>query len=344
MVTRVRTLTASILLSGVALIALPITSDLSIISQARAQEQTQTDPLLEEFAVVVRLQEAGKFQEVIDRGTALAEKVKARDGENSVSYAFVLNQVATAHAALGHGPQADELFKRALAIREQVRGKDHPEVATTLNNLGELYRANGRFAEAGEYYKRALAIVEKLSEAQALHAIILNNLALTNQVLGLNPQADELYRRALKIYEQVFGPDHPNVAITLNNLAEMYRGLARYAEAEPLYKRALAIQEQGAEKIIPRSPRPSTIWASSTARTAALRRPANITSARSRSWRNSPRLKRCTPSSSTTLPSPTRCSAVNPQADELFRRALEINEKVFGPDNPERCDNAQQSC
>ena len=35
---------------------------------------------------------------------------------------------------------------------------------------------------------------------------------------------------------------------------------------------------------------------------------------------------------------------LNPQADELYRRALAIYEKVFGPDNPDVAINAQQSC
>ena len=95
--------------------------------------------------------------------------MKARDGESHPHYAFVLNQMALAHAALGHGPQAEALYKRALAIREQTRGKDHPDVAQSLNNLGELYRSNGRYAEAEQLYKRALAIVETASEGDQAH-------------------------------------------------------------------------------------------------------------------------------------------------------------------------------
>src|SRR5262249_20068680 len=161
----------------VALIALPQSPGSPLVPPARAQQaQPQTDPLLEEFKIVDQLYSAGKYQAAIDGGTALAEKVKARDGENNPNYAAVLNHVALAHAALGHGPQAEALYKRALAIREQTRGKDHPEVAQSLNNLGELYRANGRYSDAEQHYKRALAIVETASaDYQGLLAVILNN-------------------------------------------------------------------------------------------------------------------------------------------------------------------------
>jgi tetratricopeptide (TPR) repeat protein len=57
-------------------------------------------------------------------------------------------------------------------------------------------------------------------------------------------QAEPLYQRALHIWEQVHGPDHPNVAYTLNNLAELYRDQSKYAQAELLYQRALHIFEQ----------------------------------------------------------------------------------------------------
>ena len=49
---------------------------------------------------------------------------------------------------------AEPLFKRALKIREEALGPDHPLVATTLNNLAALYRATGRNLEAQELEKR----------------------------------------------------------------------------------------------------------------------------------------------------------------------------------------------
>jgi hypothetical protein len=37
--------------------------------------------------------------------------------------------------------QAEELFKRALAIREKALGASHPDVAQNLNNMAILYEA-----------------------------------------------------------------------------------------------------------------------------------------------------------------------------------------------------------
>jgi len=61
----------------------------------------------------------------------------------------------------GHYAEAEQLYKRLLAINEQALGPDHNTVATVLNNLGVLYYHQGRYAEAEPLYKRSLAISEK---------------------------------------------------------------------------------------------------------------------------------------------------------------------------------------
>jgi Tfp pilus assembly protein PilF len=49
-------------------------------------------------------------------------------------------------------------YERALAMREQVSGPEHPDTAGSLNNLGYLLRAQGDLAVAKLYYERALQI------------------------------------------------------------------------------------------------------------------------------------------------------------------------------------------
>ena len=52
-------------------------------------------------------------------------------------------------------------MQRALAIREEVLGPEHPDTATSLNNLAGLYYAQGKYSLAEPLLKRALAIREK---------------------------------------------------------------------------------------------------------------------------------------------------------------------------------------
>jgi tetratricopeptide (TPR) repeat protein/transcriptional regulator with XRE-family HTH domain len=64
------------------------------------------------------------------------------------------------------------------------------------------------------------------------------------QYLGRNDDVESFYLRALDIWEQLVGPDHPQVVTTLNHLGALNRYYGNYAEAERFCQRALAICEQ----------------------------------------------------------------------------------------------------
>jgi tetratricopeptide (TPR) repeat protein len=159
--------------------------------------------------------------------------------------AHLLNQAAGYLYDRGLYTEAEPLYQRALAIREQVLGANHPDTATSLNNLAELYRAQGKYEQAEPLYQRALAILEQVLGANHPHtATSLNNLAGLYDAQGKYEQAEPLYQRALHISEQVLGANHPDTATSLNNLALLYRAQGKYEQAEPLLERALHISKQ----------------------------------------------------------------------------------------------------
>jgi tetratricopeptide (TPR) repeat protein len=141
--------------------------------------------------------------------------------------------------------EAEPLYLRALAIREQVLGPEHLDTAQSLYNLARLYYDEGRYAEGEQLYRRALAIREQVLGPEHLDtAQCLNSLALLYWAWGKDSEAEPLYQRALPIREQVLGPEHPDTAHCLNNLALLYVSQGKYAEAERLHRRVLAIREQ----------------------------------------------------------------------------------------------------
>ncbi|NIP99625.1 MAG: tetratricopeptide repeat protein, partial [Nitrospinaceae bacterium] len=56
--------------------------------------------------------------------------------------------------------EAEPLFKRALSIRENTFGPDHPEVSDLLHNLSEMYGKMGNPSLAVPLCQRALVIRE----------------------------------------------------------------------------------------------------------------------------------------------------------------------------------------
>jgi tetratricopeptide (TPR) repeat protein len=140
---------------------------------------------------------------------------------------------------------AEQLYQRALAIREQQLGEAHPDTAFSLNDLADLYEKQGKYRDAEAFYQRALAAREQwLGPYHPDLAGSLDSLAGLYEKQGKDAEAEQLYQRALIIFEDQLGETHPNTASAISGLAGCAQDQGRYAEAEPLYQRALHIREQ----------------------------------------------------------------------------------------------------
>lgn len=62
--------------------------------------------------------------------------------------------------------EAEQLFKRSLAIREKALGRYHPDVATELENYAYLLREMNRETEAAPLEARAKSIRKTTSRSR----------------------------------------------------------------------------------------------------------------------------------------------------------------------------------
>ncbi|MEZ4619204.1 MAG: tetratricopeptide repeat protein [Caldilineaceae bacterium] len=72
-----------------------------------------------------------------------------------------LTQLANLSRLQGQYPQAEILYRQALAIAEAAAATDAYAVATALNGLGVVYKYQGRYDEAEPLYRRALQLTEQ---------------------------------------------------------------------------------------------------------------------------------------------------------------------------------------
>jgi tetratricopeptide (TPR) repeat protein len=191
--------------------------------------------------------------------------------------------------------EARPLLERALAIREQLFGTEHPDTVRNINSLIVLRQAEGDIAQARALSERSLALCERVFGPEHPEtAVVLNNLlgGLT-RAQGDLPGALRHCQRALTIREKALGPEHPDTARSLNDVSSVYRSIGDHAAARSLCERALAIREKvlGADHV-------------DTAR------------------------------SLTTLALLAQAEGRLDQARSLNERALAIRERVFGPDHP----------
>jgi tetratricopeptide (TPR) repeat protein len=85
------------------------------------------------FPLADELYIAGRFTESLTVLDLLQEKVA--NSPESTETAEILNRRGITLAALGNTEEAIPLLQRALTIREQILGLNHPDIAQSLNNL-----------------------------------------------------------------------------------------------------------------------------------------------------------------------------------------------------------------
>ncbi|WP_256871734.1 tetratricopeptide repeat protein [Nostoc sp. TCL26-01] len=173
------------------------------------------------------------------------EITKKRLGEEHLSVATSLNNLAYLYRSQGRYSEAEPLFIQALALSRKLLGEEHPDVALSLNNLASLYESQGRYSEAEPLYIQALALMRKLlGEEHPDVALSLNNLASLYCSQGRYSKAEPLYIQALTLMRKLLGEEHPDIALSLNNFASLYYSQGRYSKAEPLYIQALALRRK----------------------------------------------------------------------------------------------------
>jgi tetratricopeptide (TPR) repeat protein/DNA-binding XRE family transcriptional regulator len=158
----------------------------------------------------------------------------------SLALASLSSKIARYLFQRGAYREVEALYHRAVRIRIQILGPDHPDVASVLYGLATLFFEQGRFEEAEPLYHRALSIGQQtlgMNHPQVAQA--LTDLAVLYTGQGHYTQAEPLFQQALLSWEHTLKPDRPQVVSSLYGLATLTFEQGRYEEAEPLYQRAL---------------------------------------------------------------------------------------------------------
>jgi tetratricopeptide (TPR) repeat protein/predicted Ser/Thr protein kinase len=187
----------------------------------------------------------GYAQGKLDEGMALAlaaDAWSARAGRVPEDEAELADIRGLLYDAKGEPLKSEPFYKHALALREQLYGKDHLMVALSLNNLAGVPQTLGKLTEARALHERAKAIREKvLGPVSSDLAVTLNAIASIDESEHKFEEAEKGFRRAIAIWEQVLGPDHPDVGAVHNNLGNLLRTKGDYPGAIKELERALAI-------------------------------------------------------------------------------------------------------
>ena len=69
-------------------------------------------------------------------------------GENNLDYTYDLFNLGNLYFDMERYPEAEALYREAIAIDEKILGKAHPKCASDLSGLAGLYMRTGQFEKA----------------------------------------------------------------------------------------------------------------------------------------------------------------------------------------------------
>ncbi len=144
----------------------------------------------------------------------------------------------------GSSARAEQLFLRALQIRQTALKPDHPDIALSLIDLAVTYDGQAKYSLARQRCEEALRIQEAaLGKEDLLVSRTLLYLAEINEIAGNYRQAEPLYWRSLEIRKSKLPKNHTDIGKTLLGLGRHYKAIGQYSFAARLYQEALEIQE-----------------------------------------------------------------------------------------------------
>lgn len=214
--------------------------------------------------------------------SAYRQAASILEGQPDANLASVLDSLGLVLTAQRRPTEALMCFQKALALRLEHLGANHPLVADTLTNMGPVDPN-----QAGEHYRKALAILEKsmgpqdpslvglldrtaryyedagdLAKAQPLYeralalsppdsvqrAQVQEDLAGLFRVKRAWPLAQKHYEEALQMLSRELGPSHPQAVIALANYALFRQELGDLDGAFQAYERALPMLRSQADQ------------------------------------------------------------------------------------------------
>jgi CHAT domain-containing protein len=256
----------------------------------------RTDNLAVLTQQISELQNAGKYPESLPLVQRLMVLSKARYGEKSVKYADALDRLADIYFSQSQYTEAEPIYAQVLTIRKMKLGPRHENVLATIVSLADLYRYTNR-PQMGEPLLRE-GLAERERAVGPIHPSLADALRVLAEIeLALQhySEAETHILRAIPLFKK--GKQEPTqIAQLLGTQAEIERSQLRFAEAERSLKEALSLHEK-ADRTDPNT---------QMAHVFALMQLVRL-------YQQSERDQEAT------IPA---------------ERALDISEKVLGPDNP----------
>ena len=171
---------------------------------------------------------------------ATQQVLTAELGEEDPKVLTQLSNQASLHEELGELEQAETLYLRCLAGREEALGADHADTLTTAYNLAFVLSQQDRRAEAIPLRRRELTWCRQQNgDTDPGTLTSINDLAIDLRETGALDEAEVLFRELLAARQQVLEPSDFDIGRALGGLAKTLEEVGKLEEAAAYRLKAL---------------------------------------------------------------------------------------------------------
>jgi tetratricopeptide (TPR) repeat protein len=150
---------------------------------------------------------------------------------------------------VGEYANAEHNGKIAVAMREEVLGREHRDTLVSVSQLGSVLERQGKYDEAEAMHRQALQGHEMVLGREHHNTLVsVDNLGSVLWSQGKYKDAEAMHRRALQGLEKVLGREHPHTLVSISQLGSVLERQGKYDEAEAMHRQAL----QGHEIVLGR--------------------------------------------------------------------------------------------
>jgi serine/threonine protein kinase/tetratricopeptide (TPR) repeat protein len=172
--------------------------------------------------------------------TRTIEAIDEQFKDQLLVQAQLLQSVASTLMDVGLLSMAIDPQERALSIRRDELGGDHPDFLSSVNNMGFLLGSMGKLDDALLYYTEALEGCRRvLGDDHPSTLSSVNNMGFLLQSMGKFDDALPFYTEALEGRRRVLGDENPSTLSSVNNMGLLLQSMGKFEDALPYYTQAL---------------------------------------------------------------------------------------------------------
>jgi serine/threonine-protein kinase len=217
-----------------------------------AAKAEQITAFLQEMLSSADPAKSGKDVTVVQTLDRAAERVDKELGTQPEIAASVLHTMGETYLSLGQYDKAERDFRRSLALRERVFGREHEEIATLLHSLAFLAQLRTQHAAADSLYQLAIVMHKRTTPNPDRHLFsMLSDYCTLLRERHEIAKALATIREALAFAKDATGLSGREYSIALSNYASALKDNGDNVRADSVYRHALNImkQELGTEHI-----------------------------------------------------------------------------------------------